>query len=319
MAVKLSPYQYFGTDANGAPLSGYKVFTYSAGSSTKKTTYQESAGVTPHANPIVLNTLGFPVSPIWLTEGQVYKFVIAAPNDTDPPTGSVRTFDNISGVNDTTVTVDQWVASGLTPTYVSATQFTLAGDQTSAFHVGRRLKTTNSGGTIYSTISVSAFTTLTTITVVNDSGALDSGLSAVSYALLSVVNPSTPISSQTIKGVIEIATDAEAIAGSDTTRAVTSAGLASSKLLAADGYMKFPGGAIIQWGTVTTNASGVGTITFPIAFPTACRSVVGTNQDTTIPLLISIAAPSTTTAAVKTEDNAGAVQAGTSAWLAIGY
>lgn len=104
-----------------------------------------------------------------------------------------KTEDNISGVNDTAVSSDQWVASGLTPTYIGATQFSLVGDQTTAFHVGRRLKTTNSGGTVYSTITVSAFTSLTTVTVVNDSGSLDAGLSAVSYGLLTTDNPSTPL------------------------------------------------------------------------------------------------------------------------------
>ena len=121
-----------------------------------------------------------------------YKFVLTSPTDTDPPVASTRTIDNVSGVNDTTVTSDQWVA-GPTPTFVSTTSFTLVGDQTSTFHVGRRVKTTNSGGTIYSRITVSAFTALTTITVVNDSGVLDSGLSAVSYGLLSATNPSIPV------------------------------------------------------------------------------------------------------------------------------
>ena len=41
-----------------------------------------------------------------------------------------------------------------------------------------------------------------------------------------------------------------------------------TKSLAANGYQKFPGGLIIQWGT-----SGATTVTFPIAFPTACRCV----------------------------------------------
>lgn len=193
MAVKLSPYQFFGTDANGNPLSGYKLFTYSAGSSTKSNTYQESAGSTAHANPIILSTLGFPPAPIWLTEGQTYKFVLASPSDTDPPTGTVRTFDNISGVNDAgATTLDQWIASGLTPTYIAATQFSLAGDQTSTFHVGRRVKTTNSGGTRYGTITASVYGAVTTVTVSNDSGSLDSGISAVSYGVLSVTNPSVP-------------------------------------------------------------------------------------------------------------------------------
>jgi hypothetical protein len=191
MSTKLSPYQFFGTDASGDPLSGYQVFTYAAGSTTKQTTYQDSGGVTPHANPIELNTLGFPPAPIWLTEGETYKLVVAEPDDTDPPTGSVRIFDNISGVNDTASSIDQWI-TGPAPTYVSATQFTLAGDQTGIFHVGRRLKTTNSGGTIYSTITASAYTSVTTITVANDSGTLDAGLSAVFYGILSVTNTSAP-------------------------------------------------------------------------------------------------------------------------------
>jgi len=103
------------------------------------------------------------------------------------------------GVNDTTTTIDQWV-TGNAPTYVSATSFTLVGDQTSDFHVGRRLKTTNTGGTIYSTIITSAYTSLTTITVVNDSGTLDSGLSAVFYGILSAENVSSPSDVMTTQG-----------------------------------------------------------------------------------------------------------------------
>lgn len=46
-----------------------------------------------------------------------------------------------------------------------------------------------------------------------------------------------------------------------------------------NGYIKFPNGMYLQFGQLpasTSNpANGQGTITFPIAFPTACRSVVG--------------------------------------------
>jgi len=69
----------------------------------------------------------------------------------------------------------------------------LAGNQTATFSVGRRVKTTNTGGTIYSTITSSVFGAVTTVTVVNDSGVLDAGISAVEYALLSSVNPSVPV------------------------------------------------------------------------------------------------------------------------------
>ena len=193
MAVNLSP---IGNDApfldsSGNPLSGGKLYTYTAGSSTAQTTYTTSAGSVANANPVVLNSGGYPaasgsVVSIWLTAGVSYKFVLKTSADVE-----VWTRDNISGINDTTVTIDQWV-SGAAPTYISGTSFSLVGDQTSTYHIGRRLKSTNSGGTIYSTISNSVFGALTTITVVNDSGVLDSGLSAVSYGLLSNTNFSVP-------------------------------------------------------------------------------------------------------------------------------
>lgn len=192
MAVKLSPvFQDAQLDSSGNPYVGAQLFTYAAGSTTKQTTYQDSSGGSQHQNPIILNARGEPPAPIWLTAGQTYKFVLATPTDSDPPVGAVRTVDNVSGVNDTTTTIDQWV-SGPSPTYVSATSFTLTGDQTTTFHVGRRLKTTNTAGTIYSTIVASAFGALTTITVMNDSGSLDSGLSAVSYGIISANNDSLP-------------------------------------------------------------------------------------------------------------------------------
>jgi hypothetical protein len=128
---------------------------------------------------------------LWQPEGIVLKLVLAPSTDSDPPLSPLRTYDNIAGINDTAVTQDQWV-NGPTPTYVSATSFTLVGDQTSTFHIGRRIKTSNTGGTVYSTISDSAYTSLTTITVVNDSGVLDSGLSEVDYSLLSAINDAVP-------------------------------------------------------------------------------------------------------------------------------
>ena len=193
MTVKLwtnVPQQFL--DNNGNPLAGGKLFTYTAGSSTKQTTYSESTGSSQNANPIVLDSAGRLTSEVWLTSGVNYKVILTASTDSDPPTSPLQTWDNLTGINDTTVTLDEWVA-GPAPTYVSATQFTLVGDQTTTFQVGRRLKTTNSGGTVYSTITASAYTTLTTVTVVNDSSSLDSGLSAVSYALLNSSNPSIPV------------------------------------------------------------------------------------------------------------------------------
>lgn len=188
MSVLFSPFGNQQFSASGTALAvGHKLYTYAAGSSTPLATYTDSTGATPQTNPIILNSLGMPTNgQIWLTSGLSYKFVWKDASDVE-----IKTEDDITGVTGT-ASVSQWQASGLTPTYVSATSFTLSGDQTSEFHVGRRLLTTNTSGSIYSRISASAYGALTTVTVVNDSGVLDSGLSAVSYGLLTATNSSVP-------------------------------------------------------------------------------------------------------------------------------
>ena len=176
-------------DANGNPLSGGQIETYLAGSSTPAATYTDDTGGTPHSNPIILNTLGFPtLGPIWLTGGQSYKFVIK-----DASGITLRTIDDISGINDASVSQSEWVTSGFTPTYINATSFSVPGDQTAILQIGRRLRTTNTSGLITSTISNSVFAAgITTVTVTNDSGTLDAGLTTVEYALLAATPLSVP-------------------------------------------------------------------------------------------------------------------------------
>lgn len=187
--------QFFIPQAPGTtPGNGVQLFCYAAGSTTKVTCYKDNAGATPWTNPIVLDSTGNLPSggEVWVTQGQSMKFVYAPSNDTDPPASPYITLDNYPATNDVSAqTGVEWL-TGPTPTFVSATSFTLVGDQTATFTMGRRVKTTNTGGTIYSTITASAFGALTTITVVNDSGTLDSGLSAVSYGLLAATNTSLP-------------------------------------------------------------------------------------------------------------------------------
>jgi hypothetical protein len=199
MAVKLSPLfnpDSAQIDANGVPRSGGKLFTYSAGTTSKVTTYRDSAGSVAHTNPIVLDANGLPPAPIWLTESSTYKFVLAPSGDTDPPASPILTIDNIVPINDITATAATEWTSGPAPTYISATSFSVTGDATTTLHVGRRLKTTNTGGTRYSTITRSVFGALTTVTVENDSGSLDSGLSALSYGISSADNTSVPFVSR---------------------------------------------------------------------------------------------------------------------------
>lgn len=198
MSVNVSP---FGPKpqfelSSGAPAVGGLLFFYVAGStSTKQNTYTDSTGLVANTNPIVLDALGMPTTTqIWFTAGLSYKAVYAPAGDTDPPSSPIWSIDNLKGVNDTTSTFDEWNVATLTPTFVSTTSFTLAGDQTTEFQKNRRVKSTNSGGTVYSTITNSVFAALTTVTVVNDgAGVLDAGLSAVSLGVLRAINNSIPI------------------------------------------------------------------------------------------------------------------------------
>lgn len=182
--------QFF--DTQGNVLNGGKLFFYAAGSSTKQTTFNSSLGTVANSNPMILDAFGRLQAEVWLTTGLLYKEILTTSTDTDPPVSPIWSEDNISGINDATITINEWVA-GPTPTFASATSFTLVGDQTTLFSVGRRLKLTVSAGTVYATIVNSSFAGLTTVTVAVDSGAVDSGLSAVSYGLLAADNPSLPL------------------------------------------------------------------------------------------------------------------------------
>lgn len=182
--AKLAPIFNDAQFINAIPANGAKLFTYVAGSSTKLATYTDEDGLVAQANPIVLNSRGEPAQPIWLLEGLKYKFVFAPATDSDPPVSPIRTVDDISGINDTSITIDQWIDSGVLPTYVSPTSFTLAGDQTSVFTNKRRIKSLVTAGTAYSTILSSTFGALTTVVVVNDSLPLDTGLSTIQLGLL---------------------------------------------------------------------------------------------------------------------------------------
>jgi len=98
MAVNLSPVggvagQFF--DNNGNPLSGGKIFTYAAGTTTNQVTYTSATGITAHSNPIILDSGGrVPSGEIWLTDGLQYKFVIKTSTDQ-----LIGTFDNVTGIN----------------------------------------------------------------------------------------------------------------------------------------------------------------------------------------------------------------------------
>jgi hypothetical protein len=98
MSVNLSPLggagaQFFSN--NGVPLAGGLLYTYLAGTTTPAVTYTSSSGVTPLANPIVLDSAGrVPTGEIWLTDTISYKFVLKSATDV-----LIATWDQLPGIN----------------------------------------------------------------------------------------------------------------------------------------------------------------------------------------------------------------------------
>jgi hypothetical protein len=118
MAVFLSPVggaaaQFFTN--SGVPLTGGKLYTYAAGTTTPQTAYTSSSGVTAHANPIILDSAGrVPGGEIWLSASP-YKFILNTSADV-----LIATYDNISGIGAAAYQVQNFTGTG------SQTVFTLS-------------------------------------------------------------------------------------------------------------------------------------------------------------------------------------------------
>lgn len=77
----------------GEVLSGGKIYTYQAGSSTPLATYTTVNGNIAHANPIILGTDGRSADEIWLLDGYNYKFIVK-----DSADNTIQTLDNLYGI-----------------------------------------------------------------------------------------------------------------------------------------------------------------------------------------------------------------------------
>lgn len=158
MAVNLSfiggaGWQFF--DDSGNPLSGGKIYTYAAGTTTPQTTYTSRSGTTPNTNPIVLDAAGRTPEQIWSTEGLLYKYVVKTSTDV-----LIRSWDNIGG---------SVVASNLAQDLASTTD-NAKGDALIGF------KQSNSSGFATNAVARTVNTKLQEIVSVKDFGAVGDGI-----------------------------------------------------------------------------------------------------------------------------------------------
>jgi len=85
--------QFF--DDNGNPLTGGKVYTYAAGTTTPLATYTTSTGAVANTNPIILDAAGRTPNEIWLIAGTLYKFIVQTSVNV-----LVGTYDGLPAIND---------------------------------------------------------------------------------------------------------------------------------------------------------------------------------------------------------------------------
>ncbi len=110
MSVNLSPIgngvSFLGV--TGLPLSGGKLYSYQAGSSTPLATYTTVSGTIANANPIILGTDGRAPNEIWLTFGYNYKFILQDANN-----ATIATYDDIYGILGTIPAVASVLPTGM--------------------------------------------------------------------------------------------------------------------------------------------------------------------------------------------------------------
>jgi len=242
-------YQAF-NNTGSSVLSGGKLYTYQAGSTTAQATWTDSTQSVANANPIILNSAGRPDNEIWLQGGSTYKFVLK-----DSTGVQLGAWDNVAGLNDASYQgFSEWIPFGTSPTYVSSTSFTVAGNQTSLLTAGRRVQFFGLSYTGYASIASSTYSSgsgTTTVNLINDSTTVDSTLYAFSYGFLSSVNPSVPTVTNTVTSYQ---------LQNQTYTGFTSAGTAPAYTLSASPALTLSSGARVRvkWHAATTS----GAVTF---------------------------------------------------------
>ena len=147
------------------------------------------------ADPFPGSVLSLPTS----TEGELrrLRFMLASMTGNtywyEAPAKSIK---DISDIVDQLLTAGQWVYEAATPTYISATQFSLPTDRTADFPVGLRIRAAVTAGYVYGTVTAATAAgapAVTTITAKFDSGGLDVGLSAIKLGIISPLGGALPI------------------------------------------------------------------------------------------------------------------------------
>jgi hypothetical protein len=108
-------------DDSGNVLTGGKIYTYEAGTTTPLASYTSKTGATAHSNPIILNAAGrVATGEIWLDYTKLYKFIVRTSADV-----LIATYDNVGGSFNASPIIANFTGTG------SQVNFTLASNPAS--------------------------------------------------------------------------------------------------------------------------------------------------------------------------------------------
>jgi hypothetical protein len=106
--------QFF--DNSGNPLTGGKIYSYAAGTTTPQVTYTSSSGTIAHTNPIILDAAGRVPNggEIWIAL-LLYKFVLKDANDV-----LIATYDNVGSNFNAAAIIANFTGNGSTVAFTLA-------------------------------------------------------------------------------------------------------------------------------------------------------------------------------------------------------
>ena len=232
----------------GLPLNGGKAYFYITGTTTLQTVFADDALTTPLANPVVADSAGFFPELVYLTPTVEYRCIIktsanATISDADP----INTPSASGGIDGGGIDVDSIPGTAFAPGAVEAALGYTPADV--------------SGEDFSGPVSVAGAFVVTTAKTTLAAG-------AAGYASLNIPDASADPSSPANGDIWHEANALKTRLNSLTQTLATVQSIALSQ----DGYMQI-GGVVFQWGRYAGGSSSP-TITFPLAFPTACFVVV---------------------------------------------
>lgn len=163
----------------------------------------------------------------------------------------------------------EWVDYGYTPTYVSGTSFSMVGDKTTFYSVGRRIRITDSS-TLYGVIATSSFSAgNTTVTVTLDSGSISASITATAIHIIKLASQGLYLTGMTLAGTTALTN-------------ITVSGTATfADIKVVDSINDTNNNEVIIIGST---ASAVNEITVTNAATGSGASIAATGSDSTIPL-----------------------------------